>query len=143
MSRVRAIGRIGVMAVSPLLYVSSLPLVAFVCADGRRIEGWVVLAWGWFGLLMLNPAWLANVVYAAAVLISAFRLYGVAAGVGAFAFGLGLFAFAAGEWYFSESGGTKIVRLGPAYYVWMASFGVMAAGNAWLAVARARAKESA
>src|SRR5687767_12390134 len=131
MSVARVTGSVGTTAFSGLLFLLSLVFVAFLCADGQTVEGWIVLLWGWWSLLMLNPAWLANLIYPAALMVSALRVHALAAILAAVAFGLGLFSFMADEWWFNEGSGTPIVAFGPAFYLWMSSFTVLVVGNAW------------
>nr|WP_230953468.1 hypothetical protein [Burkholderia cepacia] len=55
-----------VLGVSGALYLLSLTMPAMHFEKEALLSGRSVLAQGWLGLLMLNPAWLANPLYVAA-----------------------------------------------------------------------------
>lgn len=62
-SRVR---RETVLGVSGVLYVLSLMMPAMHFEKEASLSGLSVLAQGWWGLFMFNPAWLANPLYVVA-----------------------------------------------------------------------------
>ena len=73
-----------------LLYAISLALPGLHLRDYQPVEGYRILLTGWYGLMVLQVAWLANPLFAAAV-IAAFRHRPrLAAGLAAAAFGIGL-----------------------------------------------------
>ncbi|UXZ93397.1 hypothetical protein NUJ27_33760 [Burkholderia cenocepacia] len=55
-----------VLGVSGALYLLSLTLPAMHFEKEASLSGLSVLAQGWLGLFMLNPAWLANPLYVVA-----------------------------------------------------------------------------
>lgn len=134
---------IATTVLSGLLFLLSLFPVAFVCEDGQTVQGWIVLLWGWWGLLMANPAWFANPLFAVGFLLSALRQHLPATVIGVVAFGLGLFSFMADEWWFNEGSGTPITAFGPAFYLWMASFALLTLGNATLTITTRRPRPPA
>jgi hypothetical protein len=117
---------------SIVFYAASLFLPAFHFQYRDPLVGFTVLLWGWWGLLLLNPAWLANVVYPIAILSFYSRRYErsvITAFVTAL---LGLASLFAKEWSFNEGSGTPIKHLGVAFYLWEASFLVLFGGSYWI-----------
>jgi len=122
---------------SLLAYIGSLFLPAFEFAQEPSVGGLQVLLLGWLGLLALNPAWLANPLFFVALYSTIIGKYRRARWMGACAVLLGSMSLLAKEWYFDESRGTPILRLGPAFYLWMASLIVLFGGSLWLAASNA------
>ncbi|WP_422019931.1 hypothetical protein [Pyruvatibacter mobilis] len=107
-----------------LLYAISLALPGLHLRDYPPVEGYRILLTGWYGLMVLQLAWLANPLFAAAA-IAAFRHRPrLAFGLAAAAFGIGLLSFTATNWIAHHA---YIERLGAGFYVWMAAFLVLAA----------------
>lgn len=112
-----------------LLFIVSLFLPALLFQDVDPVNGATLLGWGWWGLLLGNPAWCANPVFLIAILILLFKKHGFALIGGSIAFALGLLSFFASEYYFNEANSTPITGLGPAFYVWMLGFAVLIGGS--------------
>jgi len=127
-----------VLLPSLVAYVGSLFLPALEFKQHLPVMGLEVLAWGWWGCLLLNnPAWLANPAFVVA--LGSFRVgnYRRAKIASFWAVLLGLMAFFAREWWFNEGSGIPIARLGPAFYLWIASFCILLAGSLWLSASNA------
>ena len=114
--------------VSVSMYAYSMLLPALLFEHHEPLAGSHVLAWGWWGVLLLEFAWLANPIYIAAVLTfnSKYIIFSQRATIASLV--LGLTSFHAKEWWFNEGSGTNIAGLGTGYYVWIASFCVLLAG---------------
>jgi hypothetical protein len=110
------------IALSWALYSVSLFLPALLFATRGPIEGYWVLLWGWWGLMGMSPAWLANVAFYAAGIACIARKDMFARWASGATLLLGLSSFAAKEWWFNEGSGTPIRALGSGFYLWMASF---------------------
>lgn len=126
-----------IWAPSLLAYIGSLFLPAFEFAQEPSVGGLQVLLLGWLGLLTLNPAWLANPLFFVALYSTIIGKYRRARFLSACAVLLGSMSLLAKEWYFDESRGTPILRLGPAFYLWMASLVILFGGSLWLAASNA------
>ena len=114
---------------SIILFVGSLLLPALLFQEVDPVTGGNLLVWGWWGLILGNPAWCANPVLLVAGFAFLFKKYLVALIGGGVAFVLGACSFFASEYYFNEGSSTPIAGLGPAFYVWMLSFVVFIAGS--------------
>ena len=123
------LGRWLLFGVSLLLFMISLLLPALLFEDVEPVRGSTLLVWGWWGLVLGNPAWCANPIYFVALLTFFAKRYMIAQITGIVAMLLGAFSFLAHEYYFNESSSTPIAGLGLAFYVWMFSFGVLSAGS--------------
>jgi hypothetical protein len=117
------------IAGSVFLFIVSLFLPALLFQEVDPVTGATLFGWGWWGLLLGNPAWCANPVFLIALVIFLFKKYGFALIGGSIAFALGLFSFFASEYYFNESSSTPIAGLGPAIYVWMLGFAIFIGGS--------------
>lgn len=126
-----------VVLVSLAVYLGSLFLPVFEFQSHSPVQGFEVLLLGWLGLLALNPAWLANPAFFVSLVLLLIRKYRSASIFSFCAVLLGLASFFAKDWYFDESSGTPITGLGTAFYVWMASLGLLLLGSLWLSIRRA------
>lgn len=122
MARLWRFSRFAVLGVSAALYAYSLSLPALLFEQHEALPGITVLAWGWWGILVSPPSWVANPVYFYAVFsyVMGARKRAVISAVIAVLFGLT--AFLAEAWWFHEGYGTPIAALGEGFYVWMLSF---------------------
>ena len=117
-------------------YIISLFLPALLFEKDAPIMGGTLLAWGWWGFLFVEFAWLANPVYFFS--ISAYRkanrsiTKGVnvkALRLSVIALLLGFTSYHAKFWYYDEGGnGATIIGLGIGFYVWMLSFLILLIG---------------
>jgi hypothetical protein len=107
-----------------LLYAISLALPGLHLRDYPPVEGYRILLTGWYGLMVLQVAWLANPLFAAAAIAAIRHRPRLAFGLAAAAFGIGLLSFTATNWIAHHA---YIERLGAGFYVWMAAFLVLAA----------------
>ncbi|HKY54015.1 MAG TPA: hypothetical protein VJM08_06915 [Anaerolineales bacterium] len=119
---------------SGLLFLISLFFPALLFQEVDPVMGATLLGWGWWGLILGNPAWCANPIYLIAVITFLFKKYIFAVIGGGIAFLLGAFSFLATEYYFNEAGSTPIAGLGLAFYIWILSFGVFIGGSLLLFV---------
>lgn len=124
-----SVGRRAVLGASVAGYVLSLPLPAMVFEKDPSLSGLALLGQGWFGLLMLNPAWLANPLYAFAAVQLARRRYGRAAGFGGAALACALCSLFTKHWYFNEATATPIAGLGIGFYVWLLALAALPLGS--------------
>jgi hypothetical protein len=123
------LGRWTLFGVSIVLFVISLVLPALLFEEVEPVRGSTLLVWGWWGLILGNPAWCANPIFFVALLTFFAKRYMIAQITGTVAILLGAFSFFANEYYFNEASSTPIAGLGLAFYVWMFSFGVLSAGS--------------
>lgn len=91
--------------------------------------GLILLAFGWLGVFVGITAWFANPFGLFAFLAATLRFYKVAFVLSLAAFGLGLDAYAFHEKGLNEGGAPwlEVDRLASGYYVWQASFALLAA----------------
>lgn len=110
-------------------YVYSLFLPALLFEHHESLSGGHVLAWGWWGILLLEFGGLANIAFFVAIVgyIANFKRISLLATV--LSLILGLTSFHAKAWWFNEGSGTPIVHLGPAFYVWILSFVTLLLGR--------------
>lgn len=111
------------LAIVILLYLVCLLFPGLHLVGGDVIEGWRLLLTAWYGFLVLEFAWLANVVFIFGIvahLLKADKAAGFA-GIGAFA--IGLLSLRSTHWI---SNYEHISHLGLGFYIWMAAFIVLA-----------------
>ncbi|MDN7942470.1 hypothetical protein QZM79_00420 [Burkholderia multivorans] len=108
-----------VLAVSIGLYVVSLMLPAMYFEKEAPLVGMSLLAQGWWGLLMLNPSWLANPLYAIAAIQFGRARYARANAFSGAAVVCALCSLLTTKWYFNEADGTSIAGFGIALYAWL------------------------
>jgi hypothetical protein len=118
-----------VLGCSLAVFIGSLFFPGLLFEEHEPEFGAMLLAWGWWGLLTFDFPWFANPAYFVAITLFALKwdnLARLSAG-GALAFGsLSLFV---DKWWFNEGSSTPVAGLGPAFYIWMASFGVLLLGS--------------
>lgn len=107
------------------VYIASLYQPAFHFEHMESLPGLHILAWGWWGALMFNYAWFANLTFFASVVFYILGRFKPALVLSLASVFLALKAFIAKEWWFTENTGTAITALGTAFYVWLASFIVL------------------
>ena len=124
----RAYLSVGVFAViSVSLFIASLPMPALLLKDQKPVTGLDLLVVGYWGLIVIQPAWFANPLYFVAFVAAAFRKWNNAIVMLLIALGLGATSYFVGTW--SGNGWNQVVLgLGGAFYFWMASFAVLLAG---------------
>ncbi|HIH2750744.1 hypothetical protein L3V59_28930 [Burkholderia aenigmatica] len=118
-----------VLGASGALYVLSLMMPAMYFEKEAPLSGMSVLAQGWWGVFMLNPAWLANPLYIASMIQLARRRYARASQFSGAAFVCALCSLFTTEWYFNEAYATPISSLGMAFYVWLVAQLVLLLGS--------------
>ncbi len=105
------------------LYVTSLVLPGLHLVDYDPVLGIQILLTGWYGFLILELAWAANVFFIAAV-IATLREKSLGAGyLATTAFAVGLLSLRAKQWIANHA---HIDYLGSGFYVWMAAFALLA-----------------
>lgn len=107
-----------------MLFLVSLALPGLVLETSETVAGWRLLLTAWYGLLVLQVAWLANPLFIVALVLAARRRPQAARVLAAGAFGIGLFSFTADIWIANH---VRITGLGAGFYVWMAAFALLAA----------------
>ncbi|RQT68356.1 hypothetical protein DF029_23945 [Burkholderia cepacia] len=118
-----------VLGVSGALYVLSLMMPAMYFEKEASLSGMSVLAQGWWGVFMLNPAWLANPLYVASAIQLARRRYARASQFSGAAFVCALCSLFTTKWYFNEAAATPISSFGMAFYVWLVAQLVLLLGS--------------
>ncbi|MGS0894275.1 hypothetical protein ACVBGC_17360 [Burkholderia stagnalis] len=108
-----------VLGVSGVLYALSLTMPAMYFEKEAPLTGMSVLMQGWWGLFMLNPAWLANPLYVVAVVQLARSRYARAGQFSGAAIACALCSLLTTKWYFNEADATPITRFGVAFYIWL------------------------
>lgn len=121
--------REAVLGVSGVLYILSLVLPAMYFEKEAPLSGMSVLVQGWWGLLMLNPAWLANPLYVVAIVQLARNRYARASLFSAAALACALCSLLTTKWYFNEADATPISGYGVAFYAWLVAHIVLLAGS--------------
>ncbi|WP_353254897.1 hypothetical protein [Burkholderia anthina] len=124
-----SIRRETVLGVSAALYVLSLAMPAMHFEKEASLSGLSVLAQGWLGLFMLNPAWLANPLYVVAAFQLARSRYTRASQLSAAALACALCSLFTTKWYFNEADATPISGYGVAFYAWLVAHVVLLAGS--------------
>ncbi|MEM9253229.1 MAG: hypothetical protein AAGB29_12850 [Planctomycetota bacterium] len=108
-----------------LVFAVSLFLPIFYRSDGvHRAPGWAALAYGW---VALHPAWLANPLWLAGLIVLLCKRYLVAAILATLGVLLALSSFSlvgAKMW----TGDLSITTLSAGYYVWLVSHLILAGG---------------
>lgn len=110
--------------VSLVLYAGSIFLPALIL-KGSVVRGTTVLAFGWWGLLALNVAWVANPLYGCALIHAIATSYQRARWRCALALLLSGQSWFAQKWWYHEGWGTPIESLGSGYYLWTLSMLVL------------------
>ncbi|WP_322021166.1 MULTISPECIES: hypothetical protein [unclassified Burkholderia] len=118
-----------VVGVSGVLYVLSLTMPAMHFEKEASLSGMSVLAEGWWGLFMLNPAWLANPLYLVAAVQFARNRYARASQFSVAALTCALCSLLTTKWYFNEANATPISGFGVAFYMWLVAQIVLLAGG--------------
>jgi hypothetical protein len=103
------------------LWALSLALPVFTtCRPGYdHVGGWFLLGFGWMGLMLLQPAWLANwlIVIIAAILLAERRA--------PIWLGVLMAAIAGGAWFFTawydDTGNVPICHYHAGYWLWLAT----------------------
>lgn len=111
------------LGVALILYLGSLGFAGLHLVDGDTVKGWHLLLWGWYGILILQIPWLANLLFFPAITSAARGRFKSAGLFGGAAFMVGLLSLRSSIWM---TGHTPIDKLGPGFYMWMAAFLVMA-----------------
>jgi hypothetical protein len=121
--------------VSSVMFAVSLALPVFTFKERGAVFGLTVLEWGWWGILLGEAGWLANLAFLYALWAFSKRRGFASRVASSAAFMIGLTSFHAKEWYFNEGGGTQIHLHGPGFYLWLFSLFVLMLGS-WLLPAR-------
>jgi hypothetical protein len=108
-------------AVVLALFALSLFLPAFRFEKHAPVMGRELLLWGWWGLLMYNVGWLANLLFGYTVVLMWLGRFSTARIVSAIALVCASHSFAVQGYCFDESAVTPIKSFGPAFYVWLSS----------------------
>jgi len=125
MKRVFSSPRLSLVMASIALFSLSLALPGLQFAQHEPVRGVTLLLWGWWGFLLRCPAWAANPAYVVSAILI-ITGHTKTARISAFAgIALALTSYSAREWWFNEAAGTPILRLGAAFYVWLASHCVL------------------
>lgn len=115
---------ISLYILSGLLFFYSLTQPVFLFSDHEPIEGLHVLFWGWWGMILGHPGWLANWLYSATITMNLLGKRKIAIILGLIAVAFSLDGFRVTEWYFNEGNSTPIKDLGVGYSYWLAAIGV-------------------
>jgi hypothetical protein len=112
------------------LYGASLLLPAFSCVHTKSFPGYGVLAFGYMGLLALDPRWFANIGFALLLIATLRSKPAVRPGVGGVTAMLALFSFA-GAAGCEGGGGAPEVSTGLALggYLWVSALALACAAN--------------
>lgn len=131
-----------VMLASGLCYLAALPLPALRFEVEPPVRGITTLLWGWLGVFTGDFPWFANPLYFLALLLIALGMNKTTQLVCALAIGLGARSLCVEKWYFNEASGTPVMGLGPAFYLWMASFAIVLLGAIGLQLVRQQGSAS-
>ncbi|MEM0914194.1 MAG: hypothetical protein AAGK09_06235 [Planctomycetota bacterium] len=107
------------------MFAISLFLPIFYRSDGvHRAPGWAALAYGW---VAMHPAWLANPLWLAGLIVLLCKRYLAAAILATLGLLLALssFSLVGGKMW---TGDLSITALSAGYYVWLASQVILAGG---------------
>ncbi|KVK78138.1 hypothetical protein WJ47_17085 [Burkholderia ubonensis] len=118
-----------VLGASVALYVISLLMPVMYFEKDASLTGMSVLAQGWWGLLMLNPSWLANPLYTIAAVQFARSRYRRASIFSGAAVACAICSFFTTKWYFNEADATPIASFGIAFYTWLVAQIVLLFGS--------------
>jgi hypothetical protein len=138
LSTIRLVALLG----SSALYVLSLFLPALEFNDHAPVSGFTALMLGWWGVVTADFAWFANAAYFVAFFCCFLSDYRSAAVAASTAVPLALLSYGADSWYFNESRGTPIAKLGSAFYVWLASIVWLVIASSYLTILRNRFREA-
>jgi hypothetical protein len=124
-----AFSREAVAGCSGMAFGLSLALPVFRFDGHEPVLGITVLAWGWWGFLLGEIGWLANLIFFFAlsqfvtekVLIS--KVASTAAVV------VGITSFHAKQWWFDEGNATAILTHGLGFYLWLVSLLILSVGS--------------
>jgi len=114
------------LVVALALYVISLTMPGLHLVDYDPVLGVQILLTGWYGFLVLEFAWAANLFFLAAVVATLREKPLGAAYLAAAAFSVGLLSFGAKQWIANHA---RIDYLGAGFYVWMAAIAVLAVSS--------------
>ena len=128
MTATRQKARWFVLLASGVCYLAALPLPALLFQREPPVRGITALLWGWWGLFTGDFPWFANPAYFLALFLVSLGLHKTVQLLCALAIGLGARSLCVEKWYFNEAYGTPVTGLGPAFYLWMTSFGVLLVG---------------
>lgn len=116
----------GPVLASGLLFLASCILPCLHWQNGDSMDGWEVLLFGWMGVFYGQFAWLANPLYAVALLGS---IFGRGRWVTVLSLGCVFVGLLTVTLFFSELPGDeshvktlRLQSLGPAAWLWMGSF---------------------
>ena len=120
-----------------IAYITSLFFPALY-GGGTYLDGVTLLLYGWAKTLDGQCyAWLANPIFFAAFIFFILSRFKIAAGISLLAFLIGLDTFRATRFPPNEAYTVAIDAVGPAFYIWMASFIFLALASLYLAWADA------
>ncbi|MEP0069279.1 hypothetical protein [Pyruvatibacter sp.] len=105
------------------LYVTSLTLPGLYLEGHDPAFGWDILMRGWFGIAILEIAWISNILFAIALVATLMERPMAAAYIASAAFLIGLLSLRSTIWVFHNA---PITGLGSGFYVWMTAFAVLA-----------------
>ena len=105
------------------LYMTSLVLPGLYLVDYDPVMGIQILLTGWYGFLILEFAWAANVFFIAAVIAALRKKSLGAAWLATTAFAVGLLSLRSKQWIANHA---HIDYLGSGFYVWMTAFALLA-----------------
>lgn len=111
------------LAIVIIAYLISLALPGLHLIGGDFVEGWRLLLTGWYGFLILEFAWLANILFLLGVASRLLKADTAAGVAGIAAFAIGLLSLRSTHWIAHHE---RISHLGWGFYVWMAAFLVLA-----------------
>jgi len=120
------------------LYATSLALPGLYLEGHDPAYGWDILMRGWFGIAILEIAWISNILFAAALAATLMEKSMAAGCIASAAFLIGLLSLRATTWVFHNA---PITGLGSGFYVWMAAFTILAVGSFAARSERANAPE--
>ena len=106
------------------LYLVSLVLPGLHLVDYDPVSGWRLLLTAWYGFLIMEIPWLANIFFFVGLfMLRNDRTYRYAGFLGVAAFAVGLLSFRSKIWVAHHA---YIDYLGTGFYVWMAAFLILA-----------------
>lgn len=106
------------------LYIVSLALPGLHLLNYDPVSGWRLLLTAWYGFLIFEIPWLANIFFFVGVfMLRNDRTYRYAGFLGLAAFTVGLLSLRSKIWIAHHA---NIEYLGVGFYVWMAAFLVLA-----------------
>lgn len=130
---------VAAFSASLLLFVAAclVPTMEFTAEGGETVvwRGWKPLAWGCFGMIMGQTAWMANL-----ALFSSWGFWYLGRPAGACTFGAIALALAATSVLLfgqqipndrDQKSRMKLRKFRPGFYLWIGSMAIVAAGAAW------------